>query len=87
VFACVLRIKQGFALGQAFRTGTGLTLISALSIEIAENVVEWLATGGSMALYHGGAQLWAVPLSLFAGFLAPLPYKYFQLQRHAREGH
>lgn len=59
---------------QAFSTACGMSLISMVSMEIAMNVVDVLATGGAKLTW------WVIPMMLLAGFLTPLPYNYWRLK-------
>lgn len=67
----VLRATEGMSLRRAWSTAAGMSLISMVSMELAENAVELALTGGSMS----GPAFWqALPPALAAGFLTPLPY-------------
>ncbi|KAL4957556.1 hypothetical protein BDW69DRAFT_156096 [Aspergillus filifer] len=72
--------------GIAFRTATGMSLVSMLAMEIAENVVDYHLTGGVVDLSSPG--FWgAAVVSVGAGFLAPLPYNYWRLRKYGRACH
>ena len=74
-------LSRQMALGAAFSTAIGMSLISMVSMEAAMNLVDvWLT---------GGAQLtWAVlPIMLLAGFVTPLPYNYWRLKALGKACH
>lgn len=78
------RDKLGWA--QAFKTAAGMSMISMLSMEAAQNVVDYHLTGGVVTLsdpYFWGA----AGVSMAAGFLAPLPYNYIRLRRYGKACH
>ena len=67
-------LSRQMALANAFRTACGMSLISMISMEVAMNIVDVVATGGAVIVW------WVVPLMLLAGFLTPLPYNYWRLK-------
>jgi hypothetical protein len=67
-------LSRQMALNLAFKTATGMSLISMISMEVAMNVTDILLTGGAMLVW------WALPIMLIVGFLTPLPYNYWRLQ-------
>ena len=67
-------LSRQMALASAFRTACGMSLISMISMEVAMNIVDVVATGGAVIVW------WVVPLMLLAGFLTPLPYNYWRLK-------
>ncbi|KYK54005.1 hypothetical protein DCS_05955 [Drechmeria coniospora] len=70
----------------AARTAAGMSLISMLTMEMAENAVDYHLTGGQVALDEPAFWL-AATVSLAAGFLAPLPYNYARLRKHGKGCH
>ncbi|KAL2811831.1 hypothetical protein BDW59DRAFT_155436 [Aspergillus cavernicola] len=70
----------------AARTAMGMSLVSMLAMEAAENVVDYHLTGGVVALHEPRFWLAAV-LSIGAGFLAPLPYNYLRLRKYGKACH
>lgn len=58
----------------AFKTAVGMSLISMIAMESAMNITDVLLTGGAILKW------WVIPIMLFAGFLAPLPYNYWRLK-------
>lgn len=70
----------------AARTAMGMSMVSMLAMEIAENMVDYHLTGGQVNFED--PQFWmAAGLSVGAGFLAPLPYNYTRLQKYGRACH
>ena len=70
----------------AVRTAAGMSTISMITMELAENTVDYYLTGGLVQL--DSPAFWAAALlSLSAGFLAPLPYNYIRLRKHGKACH
>ncbi|KAJ5085130.1 hypothetical protein N7532_009901 [Penicillium argentinense] len=70
----------------AARTAMGMSTVSMLAMELAENAVDYHLTGGVIALED--PQFWlAAGLSVGAGFLAPLPYNYLRLKKYGKACH
>lgn len=67
-------LSRQMAVNLAFKTATGMSLISMISMEVAMNVTDVLLTGGAMLVW------WVIPIMLIVGFLTPLPYNYWRLQ-------
>ncbi|KEY78325.1 beta N acetylhexosaminidase NagA [Aspergillus fumigatus] len=69
--------------GLAFRTATGMSLVSMLAMETVQNLVDYHLTGGVVLL--DDPRFWAAALvSMGAGFLAPMPYNYWRLVKHGK---
>ena len=68
-------IKQKFSFVNAFKTASGMSLISMLSMEIMMNLTDYLLTGGAILTW------WLIPIMLFVGFLTPWPYNYWRLKK------
>ena len=70
----------------AARTAVGMSMVSMVAMEAAENIVDYHLTGGVVAF--GDPQFWmAAVLSMGAGFLAPLPYNYLRLRKYGKACH
>ncbi|GAB1210186.1 hypothetical protein APSETT445_008976 [Aspergillus pseudonomiae] len=70
----------------ALRTAMGMSMVSMLAMEAAENVVDYHLTGGVVAL--GDPSFWmAAGVSMTAGYLAPLPYNYLRLKKYGKACH
>lgn len=70
----------------AAKTATGMSMISMVTMEAAENAVDLHLTGG-MVQFDSPAFWSAAVLSVAAGFLAPLPYNYIRLRRYGKACH
>ncbi|OAL22049.1 hypothetical protein AYO20_11285 [Fonsecaea nubica] len=70
----------------AARTATGMSMISMLAMEAAENVIDYSLTGGCVDFES--PYFWmAAGTSAVAGFLFPLPYNYFRLRAYRKSCH
>lgn len=70
----------------AAKTAMGMSLISMLTMELAENSVDYHLTGG--VVQFDSPAFWAAAfLSMSAGFLAPLPYNYIRLRKYGISCH
>ncbi|KAJ5771314.1 uncharacterized protein N7511_003365 [Penicillium nucicola] len=71
---------------RAARTAMGMSMVSMLAMEIAENLVDYHLTGGLVAF--GDPKFWlAAVVSMGAGYLAPLPYNYLRLRKYGKACH
>lgn len=70
----------------AARTAMGMSMVSMLAMEVAENVVDYHLTAG--VVDFGDLQFWlAAVVSMGAGYLAPLPYNYLRLRKYGKACH
>ena len=84
--SAMLRFREGFVWKQAFITAFSMSFLSMLGMELAANLTDYLLTGGKVAMHH--PFYWtALGISLIAGFLAPLPYNYWQFKKHGKACH
>jgi len=74
-------LSRQMAINIAFKTATGMSLISMLSMEIAMNATDVALTGWAMLTWS------ALPLMLIAGFITPLPYNYWRLKALGKACH
>ncbi|CAG8943627.1 unnamed protein product [Penicillium salamii] len=70
----------------AARTAMGMSMVSMLAMELAENAVDYHLTGGMVAFDDPKFWLAAV-VSMGAGYLAPLPYNYLRLRKYGKACH
>ncbi|KAJ5814294.1 uncharacterized protein N7503_001044 [Penicillium pulvis] len=71
---------------RAARTAMGMSMVSMIAMEIAENAVDYHLTGGIVAF--DDPRFWvAAVVSVGAGFLAPLPYNYVRLRKYGKACH
>jgi Domain of unknown function (DUF4396) len=70
----------------AATTAAGMSLVSMLSMEAVENMVDYHLMGGMVDFAN--PKFWAAAaISSCAGFLAPLPYNYARLRKYGRACH
>lgn len=82
----MLRWREGFAWRAAFTTAFSMSFLSMLGMEAAANATDFMLTGGRVAL--SDPLYWqALAIGVAAGFLAPLPYNYWQFKRHGKSCH
>ena len=83
----VLKVKEGFdSWATAGRTAAGMSMISMLSMEAAENGVDLWLTGGAPS-FSTPEGLAAVGAAMVAGFVTPLPYNYHRLKAYGKACH
>ena len=68
-------VKQNFPFMNAFKTASGMSLISMISMEIMMNFTDYLLTGGAILTW------WVIPIMLIVGFLTPWPYNYWRIKK------
>ena len=76
-----LILSRQMILSVALKTALGMSLISMISMELSMNIVDFILVGGAKLT------IWVIPIMLFAGFITPLPYNYWQLKFHGRACH
>lgn len=70
----------------AAKTAFGMSMISMITMELVENLVDYHLTGGVVQL--NDPMFWmAAAVSMTAGFLAPLPYNYHRLMKFGKACH
>ncbi|GES58036.1 hypothetical protein ATEIFO6365_0004018700 [Aspergillus terreus] len=70
----------------AARTAMGMSMVSMLAMEAAENLVDYHLTGGVVDV--GDPKFWmAAAVSMTAGYMAPLPYNYLRLRKYGKACH
>ncbi|KAF3058560.1 hypothetical protein GL218_05440 [Daldinia childiae] len=70
----------------AAKTAVGMSMISMITMELAQNTVDYHLTGGVVQLDSPSFWLAAL-ISLGAGFLTPLPYNYIRLRKYGKACH
>jgi hypothetical protein len=84
--AIILKTKEGFQWPEAFKVAFSMSIISMLGMEIAANATDYFLTDGTTS--PATAWYWgALGISLVVGFLAPLPYNYYKLEKHGKACH
>ncbi|KAI9017335.1 hypothetical protein BC832DRAFT_544262 [Gaertneriomyces semiglobifer] len=82
----LLQIWESMTLSRAFKTAVGMSMISMLSMELVENVVDWHIMGGMVDLTN--PTFWAaLVVSMAAGYGAALPYNYWRLRKYGKACH
>jgi len=82
----ILRVREKFNWPLALKTAFSMSFISMIGMEIAMNTTDFMITGGKAAFNTPGYWLALVP-AMIAGFLLPLPYNYYKLQKHGKSCH
>ncbi|KAI9147012.1 hypothetical protein HJFPF1_13042 [Paramyrothecium foliicola] len=70
----------------AVKTAAGMSMISMLTMEMAQNLVDYHLTGG-MVQFDSPAFWGAAFVSMGAGLIAPLPYNYLRLRKYGKACH
>ncbi|KAJ5655283.1 hypothetical protein N7507_007233 [Penicillium longicatenatum] len=85
----IILLKRGadaLSWSRAARTAMGMSMVSMIAMEVAENAVDYHLTGGVVAFED--PRFWvAAVVSVCAGFLAPLPYNYVRLRKYGKACH
>lgn len=82
----LLKWREKFGWRAALQTALSMSFLSMLAMELAENITDYLLTGGA-ATPHEPFFWVALALSMLAGFLVPLPYNYFKLRKYNKACH
>ena len=75
ILETIILMTQNFNFVHAFKTASGMSLISMISMEIMMNLTDYVLTGGAILTW------WVVPIMLIVGFLTPWPYNYWRLKK------
>ena len=81
ILETLILIRQNFSFINAFKTASGMSLISMLSMEITMNLTDYILTGGAILTW------WVIPIMLSMGFLTPWPYNYWRLKKFGIDCH
>ena len=82
----ILRFREKFNWSLALKTAFSMSFISMIAMEIAMNTTDFMITGGKASFNTPGYWLALIP-AMIAGFMLPLPYNYFKLQKHGKSCH
>ena len=82
----ILRIREKFNWSLALKTAFSMSFISMVGMEIAMNTTDFMITGGKASFNTPGYWFALIP-AMVAGFLLPLPYNYYKLQKHGKACH
>ena len=82
----LLKYREHFNWIFALKTAFGMSFISMVGMEIVMNTSDFMVTGGKAAFDN--PMYWtALLIALIAGFLAPLPYNYYKLEKFNKACH
>jgi copper chaperone CopZ len=82
----LLKLNEIFSWNAAFKTAIGMSLLSMIVMELAENGTDLLLTSGQVSV--GTPFYWvALSLSMVAGLIVPLPYNYYKLKKYNKACH
>ena len=81
ILETIILMTQEFNFINAFKTASGMSLISMISMEIMMNLTDYVLTGGAILTW------WVVPIMLIVGFLTPWPYNYWRLKKYGINCH
>ncbi|KAG0269090.1 hypothetical protein DFQ27_004849 [Actinomortierella ambigua] len=79
--------KTNLTWPQAFQTAMGMSMISMLTMEAVENAVDFHLMGWNNVDFSNPAFWQAMGLSAFAGWLAPLPWNYWNFKKRGKSCH
>ena len=82
----ILRVREKFNWALAFKTALSMSFISMIGMEIAMNATDFMITGGKASFNTFTYWLALIP-AMIAGFLMPLPYNYYKLQKFNKACH
>lgn len=82
----ILKSREKFNWPLAIKTAFSMSFISMIGMEIAMNATDFMITGGKAAFDTLAYWLALIP-ALIAGFLLPLPYNYYKLEKHGKSCH
>ncbi len=82
----ILRVREQFNWTLALKTAFSMSFISMIGMEIAMNTTDFMITGGK-ASFNTFTYWMALIPAMIAGFLLPLPYNYYKLQKFNKACH
>ncbi|MDF1550981.1 MAG: DUF4396 domain-containing protein [Bacteroidales bacterium] len=82
----ILKIRENFNWSLALTTAFSMSFISMIGMELAMNATDFIITGGKAAFNTYSYWLAFAP-ALIAGFILPLPYNYYKLEKHGKACH
>ena len=84
--ALLLKMREGFGMINAIKVAFGMSFLSMLAMELAENATDYFITQGNIGTNE--PLFWiALGCALIAGFLVPLPYNYYKLKKFNKACH
>ena len=82
----ILKVREKFNWSYALKTAFGMSFISMIGMEIAMNTTDFIITRGKTS-FDNPMYWFALGIAMIAGFLAPLPYNYYKLQKYDKACH
>ncbi|TXC76269.1 DUF4396 domain-containing protein [Luteibaculum oceani] len=82
----LLKSREEFGWLDALKTAFGMSFISMVGMEIAMNTTDFMITGAK-ANFSDPVYWLALIAALIAGFIAPLPYNYYKLEKFKKACH
>jgi hypothetical protein len=82
----ILHWRENLVWKAALKMALSMSMISIVGMEVVMNLTDFMITGGKAQLSSPAYWLAFLP-ALIAGFLAPLPYNYYQLKKYNRSHH
>ncbi|MFY0686610.1 MAG: DUF4396 domain-containing protein [Cyclobacteriaceae bacterium] len=82
----LLKYRERFSWSLALKTAFGMSFISMVGMEIAMNTTDFMVTGGKAA-FDNPTYWMALIFAMVVGFLAPLPYNYYKLEKYNKSCH
>lgn len=82
----ILKSREEFGWWDALKTAFGMSFISMIGMEIAMNTTDFMITGAK-ADFSDPIYWLALLAALVAGFIAPLPYNYYKLEKFKKACH
>jgi len=82
----ILKSRERFSWSLALKTALGMSFISMVAMELAMTATDFMITGGKAAFDDPVYWLALLP-ALLVGFLVPLPYNYYKLQKFNQACH
>ncbi|MFN7118943.1 MAG: DUF4396 domain-containing protein [Saprospiraceae bacterium] len=82
----LLRWNEKLSWKVAFQMALSMSFLSIVAMELVMNTTDFMITGGQMDFSNPAYWLAFLPAAL-AGFLAPLPYNYYQLKKYNKSHH
>jgi copper chaperone CopZ len=82
----LLKLRNGFSFSESLKTAFSMSFLSMLGMELAENITDYSLTGGMVPTTHHFYWV-ALAISMLAGFVVPLPYNYYKLEKFGKACH
>jgi hypothetical protein len=83
----ILYAKDKLSVINSIKTALAMSFLSMLAMELAMNLTDYFLTYDK-DLTLANAYFWfAISISMFAGFITPLPYNYYKLAKFGKACH